>query len=717
MKRILLIYLILFSIELFAQNNQIDSLLKLLPQADTKTKISLYFKLIEISNIKQKSKYITEAENIIKKLPSSAEKFDYTLKLANYYIKDNQKYKAFNLYQYSKTIADYLNNDSLKAVVYHRLGNLYIFTYNYDSALIMYQKSLDIREKIHDISGIAAINNNIGTVYWNLEDYNSALTYYKKALQYYQKLKDSNDIRLSYNNIGASFYAINKLDSAKVYYQKALRIAKKLKIADAIATLYNNLGSLADKKKKHRKAIALFLKSRKYTNANSYKDLTNIYINLANEYLILNRLDSAKLYLDSAYILSKKYKIYDKLYKTEFFIAQYYNKLKQYDSAYIYLLKYIALKDSIKGITIQEYIRKLETKYETQKKEKELYIQKLKYDQEKQKNRLLTIFSVIFIILIIILLMLIRKMRHQNIKLKQQKAEILQQKEEILTQAEQLKQAFDNIEKQNKIIKEVNKQLKDSIEAAQQIQAAMLPFKETYEKYFETFIIYMPKDIVSGDFYWFSRYYIEHQGHKYLYAAVADCTGHGVPGAFMSMIGFRMFDDLIYTRKIISPAEFLEELDKLIKYALKQDISENKDGMDVAIVRFEKLPEDKIDVVFAGAKRDLIYYDPFEKKLAQIKATRRSIGGGISKAKLIPFENKQFIASKETIFYMYSDGFTDQNNAQRHRFGSHRLLEILQEIAHLPLENQKQILETTLKNWMRGTFQRDDITFIGLKLK
>jgi len=251
-----------------------------------------------------------------------------------------------------------------------------------------------------------------------------------------------------------------------------------------------------------------------------------------------------------------------------------------------------------------------------------------------------------------------------------------------------------------------NQKITGSINYAQTIQRAILPV--TYYL-FDSFVLYRPKDVVSGDFYWFVT--VSSRGQNF--AAVVDCTGHGVPGAFMSMIGYSLLNELVLQRGIYEPAEILEQLDKGVKRRLHQETTENDDGMDVALVRITTLENQQTELTFAGAKRRLIYYE--NGKLETLNGTSRSVGGGKRRVKR-PFDQHTFEVPKGTILYLTSDGYIDQPNNRRKRFGSKRLFQVLKENGHLSMLQQQLKLERTFEEFSLGQEQRDDVTIMGLKV-
>lgn len=253
-----------------------------------------------------------------------------------------------------------------------------------------------------------------------------------------------------------------------------------------------------------------------------------------------------------------------------------------------------------------------------------------------------------------------------------------------------------------------NDLIESSIRYAQTIQKSILPPKADFNKYFDNFIIFRPKDVVSGDFYWLV------ETTKYVFTAVVDCTGHGVPGAFMSLIGSRMLTSIVKEKKIHQPSEILTELDKGIIKTLHQQDTENQDGMDLILCRFDK-NKMETNIKIATAKRPVVYSKNSE--IIRQKGTSRSIGGYRLHASTIKFEDLSL--NTNDVIYLFSDGYPDQNNVKREKFKTSQLLRILSEFAenNSPIEKQKLLLEQNLDDWSKGTTQRDDICIIGLKIK
>ncbi len=275
-----------------------------------------------------------------------------------------------------------------------------------------------------------------------------------------------------------------------------------------------------------------------------------------------------------------------------------------------------------------------------------------------------------------------------------------------------IRNANRKIEEQKKRLEKQNREIHSSIRYAKTIQTAMLPALESIEKIASHFTIYRPKDIVSGDFYWAAE-----MSENRVFFAVVDCTGHGVPGAFMSMIGMRMLNEIVNEMKIDSPAAILESLNELLREALRQEQTDNNDGMDLAICRLDKGSEGRVEVTFSGAKRPLYVGRRSKQDLEIYNPDRKSIGGYQPTKRYIEFTNQKVVLDPGDVIYLFSDGIVDQNDPHRKKFGRARLENILKSCIDKDAEGQRVLIEQKLDQFIQNEQQRDDITFSGLIIK
>ena len=302
------------------------------------------------------------------------------------------------------------------------------------------------------------------------------------------------------------------------------------------------------------------------------------------------------------------------------------------------------------------------------------------------------------------------KLEEQNEAIKLQRSQIETQNEELNVTNEELQTQKEKLEETYNSLRITTEKFNTSIRYASDMQEAVLPKLDTLTSYFNNlFLIYKPKDIVSGDFYWFSQINAEIG-----IIVMSDCTGHGVPGAFMSMLGATLLHETINIKKIHDdPARILNNLNAGINKILRQETGKNDDGMDISICIFEKIPsQNKIKIIFAGAKSIMYFIE--NKQLTEIKGDNKHIGGKMNTS--LSFQNTTFEVDETTSFYLFTDGLADQHNPQRKKFGSKQLKELLVENHHKNMEEQKNNLLEKLKLHQGKEQQRDDISFMGFRI-
>jgi serine phosphatase RsbU (regulator of sigma subunit) len=285
--------------------------------------------------------------------------------------------------------------------------------------------------------------------------------------------------------------------------------------------------------------------------------------------------------------------------------------------------------------------------------------------------------------------------------------ELLQQQEEILSQRDEIEKKNQFLENSQQIIESKNERIISSIEYAQTIQQAILPNRDQLNKFFpEHTVIFLPKDIVSGDFYWFSEI------DNLLFAAVIDCTGHGVPGAFMSLIGNTMLNQIVNEWQMRDPALVLEQMHKQIRKSLNQDNSSGKAHacMDICLVSID-LQRKK--GTFAGASRPLYLIQ--NGKIEKISGDPRSVGG-FQREEHRYFTNNNIDLSIPTSMYLTTDGYMDQMDDQFKKFGQKHFTQLLLEIHDEPIDSQNAQLLSAFEKHRNGHEQIDDICILGLKV-
>lgn len=294
----------------------------------------------------------------------------------------------------------------------------------------------------------------------------------------------------------------------------------------------------------------------------------------------------------------------------------------------------------------------------------------------------------------------------QKTEILQRNNEIEQQNEEMAAQANIVDIQKNQILQQHQELEAKNQHVSNSINYAKKIQKALLPLKDRIEKNFDgMFVLFKPRDVVSGDFYWFARI-----AEKVIIVG-ADCTGHGVPGAFMSMIGMSMLTQIVKEKGITEPQEILSDLHVSIRVTLRQKNSDSRDGMEAGVAVFDKKTK-MLD--YAGAMIPLLLCQNGD--LTEIKADRHPIGGSQNE-EFLDFQKHTFVTDKNTIFYLFSDGYKDQfGGSENKKFMAKRFKETLHEIHALPTQEQHDILEQRFEDWRGDNFQVDDVLVIGIKI-
>jgi serine phosphatase RsbU (regulator of sigma subunit)/Tfp pilus assembly protein PilF len=602
---------------------------------------------------------------------------------------------------------------------YNVMGVAYQYQDDYSTALEYHQKALSIREQIGDSVGIASSLNNIGIVFYSLKNFPEALKYYERALEVRQRRRDSLNLSSSFNNIGSLLWTMGDSVKSLAYSQQAIQVARRMKRPqnelDAVLNLgdrYRQVGRAQEAEETLILALDL---------AMSLKDdlrLTYAYQYLAQVYLASGRLALAKDYIDRGLKVAQKGGFHIREADLLGILSEYYEKQGDPTRALQFFKQKTQIADSLTNLERSKQAMEMQGRYNTAKQEaeNERLRQEARFAQQVNHwqqwaiglavTGLLGVGGLAFR-----LNKTNQKRRQLNRELAEKQQEVTAQNEELIVQQDLLAQRQLAIEAQNELLAQKNHKINQSIGVAQYIQGAVLPGPtKLAELLGEHFVLFMPKDVVSGDFYWIQ----ETMGRVML--VVADCTGHGVPGAFMSLIGDALLDRLVLAEHQTDPAELLYALnEKIIDLFDQPHLAADqaaKFGMDATVVCLEQGAEGTY-VAFAGAKRPLVVAPP-GKPLETWPAQLRSLGH-VHLADQ-PVENQSALLPPGTMLYLFSDGFTDQCNPQRQKFGLPRLHQALAEVAPLPANEQKDRLLGTLAEFQQEAELRDDILLLGVRV-
>jgi serine phosphatase RsbU (regulator of sigma subunit) len=553
----------------------------------------------------------------------------------------------------------------------------------------------------------------------------------EKAISYLSEGKQNAAAQL-YNQSAYLLRSANRLNEAAEYYQKVLEINISLEYRRGQMIAYNSLALLYLESENYPKAIYHLEKELEFRKQiNNKADIISVMINLALAESETRAYESAIDNIEMAISLSKELNDFVLLKQCYGVAYDTYEKQGNDTKSRAYFELYSAIDKKLKEEKMNEITSEADRKVNAAETEKQLTQQQLNQTSEELEKTASTLQKVE------------KLTREQQLELDLSKAE--NAAKDAIIENERLKQRYlkigiialtlfvivlgimilqilkakKKINQQKLWLEKQNKEIRASIRYAQTIQQAMLPANNQIEKYFDPFILYLPKDIVSGDFYWITtRESLSASGDSILsvYFAVVDCTGHGVPGAFMSMIGNRLLNEIVMERKIESPAEILGILNHSIREALRQEETDNNDGMDLALCRFDFTSAGKINLVFAGAKRPVYIIKNSENRLITHNGDRKSIGGYSLSKREILFTDYEQKLKKGDMIYLFSDGIIDQNGPDRKKFGRVRLEESMIDCAKLRPAEQFAVIDQRLREYMNNEDQRDDITLIGLKI-
>ncbi|MCK4661319.1 MAG: tetratricopeptide repeat protein [Bacteroidales bacterium] len=604
---------------------------------------------------------------------------------------------------------------------YNDIGNIYSEQGNYTLALSKYLNALKIFEKLKYKNGISICLSNIGNVYGDKKMHKKALEYYFKAYKIENELNNKNGIAEVATNISIEYQTIGKTKESFEYLNKALDIILKTDDKYALNIIYSNFGDNYSDIENYHKAIEYYNKSIKI--AKEISDQIGVITNLnsiANSYLKLSEPNKALKYALESKELVKN--IDSKEYQKNVYqiLSEIYAELINYSEAYKYKVESAILQDSIYNNDIKNRITNLQAIYELDKKHTEIkLLKKVNEIQQLIRNIFIVGFIAVIIVVIVIFISLKQKQKANKTLIKK-KNEINKQKKEIQYQAENLqeinillKDKNNEINIQKKKIEKTHSQITDSINYAGLIQTAVLPSYEDINKILtEYFILFKPRDIVSGDFYLIKKI------NEYIIIALADCTGHGVPGAFMSMLGIALINEIVRKNEIYSPDKALNNLREHIKTLLNQKgfdgySNESHDGMDIALCAINT----KTNIIqYAGANNPMYIIRENDKKteLIELKPDYMPIGIYIKEQ---PFNSITMQLKKNDVLYLFSDGYIDQFSQKGgNKFLKSRFNEILLGIYNKPMNEQKEILDKTIENWKGNIEQIDDITVFGIRI-
>lgn len=534
------------------------------------------------------------------------------------------------------------------------IGTLYLGQSDFERALEYYNQSYSIADSVQDKGAMAVALNNKATVYVNLGDMDQAIQLHKESLQLYVEAGIVYSIAHTYGNIASVYQKIGELDSAMYYNEQSLEIRREINDVPGIASSLSNIGAIYEEQGQLQKAIAL----------------TEEGLELAQEVGDLVTIQTCAMNL-----------------------SNYYETIGNYERAFFNYNIYIEMRDSLASEENQDEIIRQEYKYQYTKQslaDSLGFVQQQQLDEmaheaeieEEAQKRYMLYGGLGFVVLLGGMAFRgYQRKKKDNVLISEQKAEVEHQKE---------------------IVEEQKQEIVDSITYAKRIQEAILPPDRLVKEYLSnSFVLYKPKDIVAGDFYW-----MESADGMTIFAA-ADCTGHGVPGAMVSVVCHNAMNRSVREFGLREPGKILDKTRELVVTTFEKSEEDVKDGMDVALCALKGNT-----LMYAGANNPLWIIR--EGEVLETKATKQAVGL-VDEPK--PFETHTFELLPGDTFYTFSDGFVDQFGGEKgKKFKARAFKELLISIQPEPLERQRDLIDQAFEAWRGDLEQVDDVCVIGVRI-
>jgi serine phosphatase RsbU (regulator of sigma subunit) len=699
MKKVLLLCFLLATASLSSQRQRkIDSLTALLekPMHDS----DRFNNLVHLVQL-QKRTSLNKALEVTEKLCALGEKMTSRRKADAYFYrglifwKQGEWQDGLKWSEQSAVIYKQLGRSLDLAQTYHQIGSCYLLQPDLVKALYYYQLSMKLKEEAGDMQGYSNTLGNVGIIYEDMGNHKKAIEYFSRSARIKKEIHDMLGYASCLVNMPAVYNRMGNYGESVTALTIALRIADSLDHEALRGAALGNLSEAYLYQKDYARAekyVFDCLKSRERTGDSS--ELAFTYVSISNILGEQGKYEAAIEYAIKAKNISEAHNWTDRLYESYRVLAEGYYHTGKYklSTEYLFLLK--QLGDTIYNEKNIGSINEMEAKYETAKKDAEL-----KLNSEKLKNQQMEItrhnaqkilFAAGLLVALGIIMLVYRGYRQK----KKANSIISEQKNQV--------------EEQRKLLEIKNHEVTDSIFYARRIQRALLTSEGFIKKHVpECFVLFKPKDIVSGDFYWASQ-----KSGRFM-LMTADCTGHGVPGAFMSLLGMNLLNEIVNERNVAAPHEVLNRLRKGIISALNPEDSTEltQDGMDAVFCSIN-LKEFILEAACANNPVWLVRNNQLREIFKPDK-----IPVGKSPKEEVPFTLQRFELMKDDRVYFFTDGYADQFGGPKgKKFKYKQMQEALLEISGAGMEEQKQMMEKIFEDWRGSIEQVDDVLLIGIRV-
>lgn len=553
-----------------------------------------------------------------------------------------------------------------------------------EKAFEVYKELIVLAEKAENSSMLAEVYESMGLLFSSINDIEKSISYFNKSLQIYSKIKDWKGISKCYLNLGNSNSSKGYSDMAIECFERGLEIDAKYNNNEKKAEFLSGIGTIYFNLLNNERALYFYKEALKVQEVVKPNDVVFLKNNIGVVLMELERYNEAKSYLIEAYFSTSNART-----KADyaFNLAQLYEQLADYKSAIDFMDTYVRLNDSLNNAIYTKNLSETEAKYQNEKREEQNILL-----SERLKNKSLQIYFALAAILLLVGLafFIFRGLRQKN------KANVaLAEKNKI-------------IEEKSIIVEEQHKDITDSIKYAQRIQQAILPPDKLWSNILpQSFVFYQPKDILSGDFYWIE------ETSEHIFIAAADCTGHGVPGALMSIVNYNLLNRAVLEHGLTDAGAILDSVNKYLTLSLHQTYQESavRDGMDVSLCVINKTTK---KMNFAGAFNSIYLIRNHE--IQEFIPDKQPVGAFIED-NIKPFKSQSFQLMDNDVIYMFTDGYADQFGGPKgKKYKYKQLQQLLLDSYNKPFDEQKNVVAKSINDWKGNLEQVDDILLLGYKI-
>jgi tetratricopeptide (TPR) repeat protein len=572
------------------------------------------------------------------------------------------------------------------------LGSLERAQNNYAVALDYVHQSLAIAKSLRDAKTEAAALGTLGALYYDNKDYEQSLMYFNKALKMGEDMKDNIRIVYCELSIGSIHEQMKELPEAYEYYQRAFQLAKSSNYKDYTSFSLASIGEILRQQGKYNEGLEKTKEALALARESDNKEyIVSDLFYISRNYLALGNKKEALAAIQESFAIGKETGVHTNIDQAAEMLSICYDSIGDYENALRMYQLHIQLRDSISG---EEQIRKFAAT-EFKVKEEVYKADQIKADEELKREKLVRngfIFgSIIFAVLAVIILFNLIQNRKAKRLIEKQKLEV---------------------ETQKNIVDEKQKEILDSINYARRLQSAILPPLSAIQKAFpESFVFYLPKDIVAGDFYW-----MQIKG-DYIFIAAADCTGHGVPGAMLSVVCSNALNRAVNEFGLTDTGMILDKTTDIVLETFDQSEDTVADGMDISFLAVNNKTK---TVQWSGANNPLWYFEENSDELKMIKADKQPVGKSDYRK---TFNSHNLDIEKLKTIYLFTDGFADQfGGPDGKKFKQKQLQQVLIDAKNKSLIEQETVLAAAFTDWKSGikgmeAEQVDDVTMLGLRIK